>query len=230
MGVWLGWNLLYALPGDELVEYQKTLELIPLLRHLQPPLGLSHLSLERFSPYFMNRTQYGIENLRPIGAYYGFLPEHADVAKIAYHFEGDYESWSKASPQFMEKLEAEISNWRRAWESDGELPSLAVSALDGDCYLLLDTRGVPGTKELNLLNADQARLVLTGVADSPQDLQWALDRKVMALLDSRPVPLVTAELKLFQRFLDEARPRMGQATTSDVGNVSVSLAGQGRRP
>jgi hypothetical protein len=214
VGVWLGWNILYALPGDSLDEYRKTLELIPLLRHLQPPLGLSHLSLERFSPYFMNRAQYGIENLHPIGSYYAIIPEHANAAKIAYHFEGDYESESKASPRFMEKLDTEINGWRRAWESDDELPCLAVSELNEDCYLLLDTRCLPGTQEINLINTAQARLVLAGVADSPPDLQWALDRKLVVQLDSQTVPLVTAKPEIFQRFIDETRPRMTGAPAS----------------
>jgi hypothetical protein len=206
VGVWLGWNILYALPGDKVAEYQQTLEFIPLLRHLQPPLGLSHLSLERFSPYFMNSVHYGIENLRPIGAYRALLPEHADVAKIAYHFEGDYESGSKENVGLIQELDAEVNRWQRAWESDEEIPSLAVSELNDNSYLLLDTRGIEGTQEINFLNAARTRVALTGRAKSPQDLQWALERKIVVQLDSRNVPLATAEPKLFQMFIDEVAP------------------------
>jgi ribosomal peptide maturation radical SAM protein 1 len=206
IGVWLGWNILYALPGDKITEYQLTLKLIPLLHHLQPPLGLSHLSLERFSPYFMRPADYRIENIRPIGAYRAFLPERADLAKIAYHFEGDYESESRANICLVQELDAEVNRWQRAWESDEEIPCLAVSELNDDAYLLLDTRGVEETQEINFLNAAQARVALTGKAESRQDLEWALDKKIVVELDSRVVPLATAEPKLFQMFIDETAP------------------------
>jgi hypothetical protein len=204
VGIWLEWNILYALPGDKADDYQEMLDLIPLLRHLKPPLGLSHLSLERFSPYFDNAAHFGIKSLRPRSSYNAVFPENADVAKIAYHFEGEYESGSKASPKLIEKLESEVNRWRHLWDSKEELPCLGISDLDDDCYLLLDTRGIPGTQELNLITAVQACLALTGMAESPENLQWGFDRKLVVHFDSCTVPLVTAEPILFQKFLREA--------------------------
>ena len=37
VGLSLTWNLLYAFPGDQLEDYEQTLALVPLLRHLNPP-------------------------------------------------------------------------------------------------------------------------------------------------------------------------------------------------
>ena len=40
VGLTLTWNLLYAFPGDHVEDYEETLRVVPLLRHIQPPGGL----------------------------------------------------------------------------------------------------------------------------------------------------------------------------------------------
>jgi ribosomal peptide maturation radical SAM protein 1 len=202
----LGWNILFAFPGDQLEEYQHMLEILPLMRHLHPPLGLSHLSIERFSQYFVHPDKYGIRNIHSIDEYSAILPQDADIAKIAYHFVADYKSESKEHPDLMQELKKEIESWRSSWVSDVVVPALAVTDLGNDLYLLLDTRALPGTQEINFLTHDQASVVLTGGSPGSRDeIDWALKKKLIVKLDSKYVPLATARPELLHKFETESK-------------------------
>jgi len=76
------WNILYAFPHDRLAWYEDTLRLLPLLRHLDPPSGLNHLIIERFSPYHTNPGAVGLSALGPIDAYRSVLPQTATYPKL----------------------------------------------------------------------------------------------------------------------------------------------------
>ena len=47
IGLPVVWSLLHGIPGDSGSEYEETLAILPLLRHLQPPLGFVPLYFER---------------------------------------------------------------------------------------------------------------------------------------------------------------------------------------
>ena len=68
-GLQLYWNLLWGFPGDELAAYEETLAILPLLHHLQPPIGFGHISIDRFSPYFFQPEEFGIITFRPLAVY-----------------------------------------------------------------------------------------------------------------------------------------------------------------
>ena len=204
-GVGLSWNILYALPGDRVASYREMLEMIPLLKHLQPPLGVSHLSIERFSRYFVAQEEYGITDLKPLPVYYGIFPESADVEKLAYHFAGAYPSESKQEVKFMEKFEAAVETWRDSWRGSGELPSLALTELGRGNYLLLDTRGVAGNREVSFLSEEQAEVVMVGKSADPDLVRWAFESKFLLEVDGQPMPLATSQPALLHRF--QATPR-----------------------
>jgi ribosomal peptide maturation radical SAM protein 1 len=209
----LNWNLLYAFPGDQVEDYEETRALVPLLRHLYPPTGLIRLSIDRFSPYFVNPAKYGVRNVRPRPGYFAILPDGADVAKLAYHFSGDYESASHGRDDLVGALEEEVSAWRRAWEAGGPPPVLMVIPLSEEEFLLLDTRGLPGAQEVSFLTRDQAALALAGARRGrPAEASWALERRLVAELDGGLVPLATAEPEVLAGFEAEARrPAQGPA-------------------
>ncbi len=201
----LSWNLLYQIPGDRLEEYQQTLDLLPLLRHLHPPSGLLPLMIDRFSPYYDNPAKHGVRNLRPWESYAEILPAHAEVAKVAYHFDGDYDSESRENPAVMRAIAGQVDAWRHCWESDGPPPSLAVVPITGEQFLLHDTRGLPGTLEIQFLTREQASVALAGARDHSETVNWALQRRLLVRLDSSLVPLATAEPGLIEEFEAEAR-------------------------
>lgn len=202
VGLEVQWNLLYAFPGDTMEDYTRTLELIRLMSHLHPPTGLFHLSLDRFSPYFDNPSRYGITNKRPWKSYASLLPTSADAMKIAYHFIGDYECASKENLDLIRSIDVEVKTWQRRWGSGSTpAPRLEVTPLSSSDYLLLDTRGLPGTLEVQFLDREQASVVLVGRPLSDRaKATWAIERQLVVELDERLVPLATAEPKLLAQF------------------------------
>jgi hypothetical protein len=190
----LGWNLLYGCPGDQLAEYEEILALIPLLHHLHPPVSVSPLHLHRFSPYLESPARFGLRNLRPLEACAWALPPHVDAAMLAYRFAADYESGSLAHPEVVEAMRQAVDAWQRAWFSaDRRRPLLYVSRLSREVFLLLDTRGLPGTRSSQLLNREEALAVLAGRRSPQGGVEWAIERKAGVWLDGGYVPLATAE-------------------------------------
>jgi hypothetical protein len=211
----VNWNLLYAFPGDTAEDYEQTLALLPLLHHLAPPSGLFRLSMDRFSPYFVSPAKYGVRNLRPWSGYADVLPDGAEVAKVAYHFEGDSVSGARERPDLIDRLQDEVAAWRRTWQSRAQPPALVVLPLEDQQYLLLDTRGLAGTQELSFLTRAQASVVLAGarrVTQGSREIAWALERKLLVELDGDCVPLATAAPEVLQEFEAEIRrPAAGPA-------------------
>src|SRR5436190_4196968 len=51
-GLTVAWNYLYGFPGECEDDYLPVIEQVPALAHLQPPMAVSAIALERFSPNF----------------------------------------------------------------------------------------------------------------------------------------------------------------------------------
>lgn len=202
LGMKLSWNILYDFPGDDEADYEETLRLIPLLRHLFPPTRTSPLNIDRFSPYFDRPEQYDISVLRPFEAYSWAFPEHANLTKLAYHFKGTYQSASRRSPDLLNAIDDEVQHWRDSWEANPDtLPTLNVTELGDETYLLIDTRGLAGTEEIQFLTEAQAREALVGgSATKTEKPLWGLKSKVTVELDGCYVPLATASFETLSRF------------------------------
>jgi ribosomal peptide maturation radical SAM protein 1 len=210
-GLTLTWNLLYAFPGDRVQDYEETLGVIPMLRHLEPPGGLSHLSLDRFSPYFDTPEKYGIRDLRPMPGYEAVIPRLVDPASIAYHFIGTYASGAVERPDLIAKLKAEVDHWMSLWRKDDlALPAFAITPLSDELYMLFDSRGLDGTEEIQFVDRLQASVALTGrrLAEKDENVEWALDARAVVELDGRYVPLATAAPEHLREF--EAERRVAQ--------------------
>ena len=199
----VNWNLLYAFPGDRASWYEDTLKLMPLLVHLNRPTGLCHLSIDRFSPYFEGSESFDIHAVRPMTSYSDVLPDEADHARIAYHFEGDYESESRGNATLVERLRRGIDEWHERWQSAEEgLPALEIAELSEDTFLLVDTRGLDGILEFEFVDHAKAEVALLGATSvtKADAVEWALARKACVELDGKIVPLATAEVTLLRSF------------------------------
>ena len=194
----LTWNMLCGFPNDELAAYDETMALVPLIMHLQPPSGLWHLSIDRFSPYFFEPTAHNVANVRPLPVYEDFLPATPEMAKIAYHFMGDYPCDTHRHIEFVRELNTKIRTWVSAWEQPyHKRPELKIRFLKDRC-VLVDTRGVPGTEPLRELDAAEATLLMTARPyDDAADVRQALERKVAVIVDNWFVPLPVACQDLF---------------------------------
>jgi ribosomal peptide maturation radical SAM protein 1 len=203
VGVRLAWNLLWGFPNDDAEWYAETLPLMSLLHHLQPPSGLLALGLDRFSPYFDQAESFGVTRLRPYPGYFDFLPPHAPVAKVAYHFTGDYRSGGLESPRLMRKVDLAIERWQQAW-AGGVGPELSIHEYAG-IFALVDSRGLPDTQAMRPVSALEAhRLLVSEPFIGSRDQQEMIARKVAVHVDGYLVPLAAATDTVFERVEEAA--------------------------
>ena len=143
-GVRLWWSVLCGFPGDQEEFYRETLRIARLTHHLPPPVALWHLIIDRFSPYFMRPGEFGVRDISPYPAYADFLPVHADIPKLAYHFVAEYDSAAEHIPDVIRDLGRELYQWRTAWQRPyGDRPELKIERHRGS-YVLIDTAGCLG--------------------------------------------------------------------------------------
>jgi ribosomal peptide maturation radical SAM protein 1 len=209
-GMRVSWNLIHGFPGDAARDYEETLALLPLLRHLHPPQTLGRLRIDRFAPYYERATEHGVRDLAPLASYGAVFPEGADLGKLAFYFTGSYESGLDGRDDLVAGMEEEVEAWRAAWEAEPkDIPALAVRSAREGLYILVDTRGLPEAPRVTFIDEGKASAVLAGArmrdqAQTP-DMEWALSRKYAVLLDGRYVPLGVAEPELLRRFEGQAR-------------------------
>jgi len=205
LGMAIQWNLLWGLPGDDAEPYRRTLALLPLLRHLCPPLSLNLVSIDRFSPTFDEAEQFAVTELRPMQAYSEVFPDHADLARLAYHFEAEYPSGSRDALALMSELNREVRRWHKAWEGDPhKRPALTVNRVAGGQYVLVDTREVGGPPTL-FLDERQARAVLVGgPRGKVARAAWAMERGYAVDLDGWCTPLAVAPYPLLTEFQERS--------------------------
>jgi ribosomal peptide maturation radical SAM protein 1 len=205
------WNLLYAFPGDEPKDYEEMMALLPLVHHLYPPMGSSAIGLQRFSPYVDEPALYGVRNLRPAEAYTTVFPAHANASKLAYFFEGDYETAAGSSSELGAELMRRVAAWREAWGCDWKggpdgPPRLTVERLSDEALLLHDTRGLEGTLTQRLLTRAEASAALVGGRYEPTPvLEWAIAHRIGVVCEGAYVPLATADPALLLQFEAERR-------------------------
>jgi ribosomal peptide maturation radical SAM protein 1 len=204
VGLHLAWNLLWGFPGDEREAYEETLSILPLLHHLQPPGLFTHISIDRFSPYFFQPTEFGIQNVRPLQGYFEFLPHTANVQRIAYHFEADYYSGAHEHLEVIRQVGHELKKWNAAWQQEEQKPpGLQIGRFKG-YYLLLDTRCLPEVEKLEVLDREEAAFLLTArPATGGEQEEWALRKKLAVLLDGWFVPLAIAAPDMLLEFEKE---------------------------
>ena len=224
-GVHLLWNLICGFPRDEVAMYQQTMDLVPLIPHLQPPSGLWHLSIDRFSPYFFQPEVHQVTNLRPQAVYRDILPAHANIDQIAYHFLGDYPSDTHRCIDLIRTLSAALRTWTHAWHQDYQTrPELKICLHEGQ-YVLIDTRNLLHTEPLRYLDDAEAHLLMNARPQtaSPAEHQ-AVQRKLAVIVDNWFVPLPVAQQAVFEALSTEGkRPaKMSSPPTSDVIPLAVS--------
>jgi hypothetical protein len=204
----LNWNHLIGLPGDKSADYWKVVDMIPALVHLNPPNGLSSLSIDRFSPYFERSEYHGVRGIEPMASYFDVLPDGADVFSVAYHFSAEYSSESKVDTELQKALQDAVGRWRSLWRQDQcAVPTLSVTPLDDETFLLLDSRFNLNEPGIEFIDAEQACMVLTGESNSGDGtLQWACERRYVLRVDGRWTPLATANPETLAFFL-KARAR-----------------------
>lgn len=194
------WNIVWGVPGEKISEYKKINELIPMINHLIPPIGLFHMTLVKFSPYFSNAKEYGITNIKPIPSYAQVFPKETDVNNIAIIHSCKYEEETIEDLTEIEKLVSNVETWNARWQSELTRPRLQICKQGNGKTVLLDTRGLdlPVTTELN---SDQIRLLIDKevYTGNPNQI-WALESKVAILENNEILSLAIADEEIRREY------------------------------
>ena len=109
------WNLIWGFPGEEVADYERELEVLRLIPHLDPPGSVSRIWLERFSPYFDRRDEFPIHAVRPERSYSFVYPAGVNLERIAYFFDYDMADIPPAS--IHQATREWVSEWTDRWNS-----------------------------------------------------------------------------------------------------------------
>ena len=124
-GMEVSWSILTGFPQETDDDYRQQIDLIQSLTHLQPPISVGDIWLERFSPYFTRPDEYGVRITGPGAAYpYVYDGDRIDLMKIAYDFE--FETDLKIDPVLIQELHQTVAYWKQRHQSQN-LPYLIFS-------------------------------------------------------------------------------------------------------
>jgi hypothetical protein len=155
------WNLLIGFPGEEIAVYEKYAADLPLLTHLFPPAGVFPVRFDRFSPYFDEQKEYGLD-LHPVD-WYGMaypFPARA-IDNLAYYFsDHNYGAvYAANAARMVGRLREKVDRWKALWNGAAR-PELKLVERGGVAHVF-DSRGGSAV-EYPL--APDARLVLDALS------------------------------------------------------------------
>jgi ribosomal peptide maturation radical SAM protein 1 len=153
-GIQISWNVLAGFPGERAEDFERQLEVMRLVPHLQPPSGIARIWLERYSPYFMKRDEMGITNIRAKEVYRYVYPPMLDAEQIAYFF--DYDAANTVSDEAYEATSRYIESWQEAWKT-ADVPYLTYQRGAGR-LIVVDGREVGQTPRVHLFDEHAARV------------------------------------------------------------------------
>ncbi len=199
LDIYVEWLMLWGFPGDSVSDYEDILELLPLIRHLQPPVQFTPMVFLRFSAYFNNPREYGIKNLRPWAVSDMIYPQRADIKKLVYYYIGEGPCEAYEHPELIREIARETAQWRKKWKQTKlEMKNLL------DKYIIYDNRDIHKKEKTHFLDYQRAKEIMTPcVYNGSGNLDWAAAEKLGVIVDSWYVPLVTAPLKLLSAFEED---------------------------
>ncbi len=165
-GMEVTWSILTGFPQETDEDYRKQIDLIKLLTHLQPPISVGDIWLERFSPYYTRPDQYGVRITGPGVAYpYVYDGDTLDLMKVAYDFE--FETQKRIDPALVEELHQTVAEWKARHQSEN-FPYL-IFTKSMDFVTVYDNRRADGSIKIRLEGA--AAEILLYCNESAQTLK-----------------------------------------------------------
>ena len=205
-GIYPIWNMLYCMPGEERIDYEKTIELIPVIQHLQPPTFASKIQFSRFARYGTSPEEFGLE-LGPSAAVRLSYKGNDDLIRnLGSELEltgGPFLETEKQNQDLYIRLHKAVNEWRSLFYSES-CPHLVMSdSLFG--LMIFDTRPIAPSPRIILLGL-KARIyrlasepvplnkIISALPDDPEeDIRRCLDelvsQKLMIFLSNRYLAL-----------------------------------------
>jgi ribosomal peptide maturation radical SAM protein 1 len=160
-GIRPAWNLLIGFPGEGIEVYEKYVREIPLLTHLLPPTGVFPVRFDRFSPYYTEAAEYGLD-LHPLDWYALTYPYPPEVLReLAYYFsDHNYAApYAVNAARMVGRLRETVDRWKQLWAA-GTPPELRVDERGGVAWVHDSRSGTPGEYALS----ESAKQVLDAFA------------------------------------------------------------------
>ena len=141
------WNLLIGFPGEGSAVYAKYMRELASLVHLPPPTGVYPVRFDRYSPYFVNPAEFGLD-LRPCDFYELIYPLPQDrIENLAYYFiDNNFDArYFVEMVQWIGPLAEKIACWRARYSGEDGRPPAALDLEESDGGIRVhDTRdGTP---------------------------------------------------------------------------------------
>jgi ribosomal peptide maturation radical SAM protein 1 len=139
IGVNTAYNILAGFPGEQPEWFKQMEELIPKLRHLQPPSqNVTPIEMHRFSPLYERRQEFGVSehDLRPDYAF-NFPGGLVDPLKVAYFFTFK-SSLTPSDKSYIVAVEKALEPWLEAHK--GKHPPFYEYAVGPGFLKIRDTR------------------------------------------------------------------------------------------
>lgn len=137
------WNLLVGFPGEERSVFEKYVADIPLLFHLYPANGPSPVRFDRYSPYFVQASEYGLK-LSPLDFYGLTYPFDAEtIDQLAYYFaDRNYDlPYIDATMSMIGEVTRVVNRWKQRYTgADGGRPAVLHFAQDAGRMVIRDSR------------------------------------------------------------------------------------------
>ncbi|HYH83222.1 MAG TPA: RiPP maturation radical SAM C-methyltransferase [Longimicrobium sp.] len=228
------WNLLIGFPREEIEVYEKYLDDIPLLAHLPPPTGVHPVRFDRYSPYFAEADDYGLD-LQPLDWYALTYPYPKDSLKnLAYYFaDHNYGAqYAANTARMIMKLRQKVERWTALWKQSEQRPRLHLRERDGATVVFDSRSGVPVEHVLSDAGLELLAALVTPkkVVNLRTELPLVdVEGELEALTEKG---LVFHELERYMSLVERWHPinRVGElagATATAAGPGFASLAGVG---
>ena len=135
-GILPSWNLLYGFPGEDPAEYERILDMLTSITHLEPPDLIEPMRLVRFSPGHGDPERFGFLRCRPhpaCAAVHALGPGPSE--RLCRRFSFDF-----PDGRDPESYLAPIKEFVRRWKGVGRNGHLVYEPLAGGRAVIYDTR------------------------------------------------------------------------------------------
>jgi homoserine O-acetyltransferase len=230
-GIRLSWSILYNFPGERQEWYYEMAEWIPLLEHLQAPIGLFPLRFDRFSVYHTNAAKMGLD-LLPFPSYshiYG-LPL-SELKDIAYFFTspdsqlsvGDREpaQEKKEDTSIYRSFKKKVKTWQnRFWQP---LPPLLCMEEKADSLIIFDSRSC--SKQFKRVLSGLSRTILLATDNGPMEegLIKLLQEQVHSQISSEEIRQTILDLKEWGYILEVDNRLVNLAVRGNIPTLSTEI-------